>query len=540
MINKHITQAGHSNNWKRFAAQYWFPILGLAVFLLSQWPTLAYCWQNWMEADSYYSHGPIVPMLAGFMIWSVSGKLRKIKFRNSWYGLPLLILGTAVQIAGLSMSWEPLYGLSFILSIFGIIICLLGPQAARILAIPLLFLATMLPLPANLLDSITSRFQIISTTLASGVLRLADSSLIQQGNIINADSLTTPLMVDRPCSGLKLLIALITSTWFMAWILDAPIWKKLTLFGLSFPLSIMINSLRVIMIGLVGIWTSSNDAVKSFHDYSGYIGLALCCALVLISARLLNMYRPQASINGAEDSPSHTASERSLSRGLSGYAAVILLCLAAVSSSVLYKLYDLPNGHLARNTIPRTLPGWTSREEPISGEVRKQLAKGDLLSRTYVDTASGSEVHLFITVSLDYSAFHNPQICLPGSGIEITGQQAIKIKHPLPKTQPINATLLNISRDGLPGFMVYWYSLNGRSFPSASELFAYTRKLRLQNLRQVGLNPLSLGQIKSDIDSRQAVFYRFTMGAVEGDGGVKNLEKFIAGFLYNVNQKKMP
>jgi exosortase/archaeosortase family protein len=81
--------------------------------------------------------------------------------------------------------------------------------------------------------------------------------------------------VDVPCSGLKLLLALTAFTIFFVLIARLKWWANLLALGMIPVLAILINGLRIALIGVVGD-TWGQDAGMTFHDYSGYITLIIC------------------------------------------------------------------------------------------------------------------------------------------------------------------------------------------------------------------------------------------------------------------------
>jgi exosortase/archaeosortase family protein len=92
------------------------------------------------------------------------------------------------------------------------------------------------------------------------------------------------LNIAVPCSGLKLLIALAAFTVFFMLVANLKWMGNLVLVALWLPLSLLINGLRIAMIGMVGN-TWGHDAGMQFHDYSGYLTLLVCFFILFRVAR---------------------------------------------------------------------------------------------------------------------------------------------------------------------------------------------------------------------------------------------------------------
>ena len=72
------------------------PVVGLAWAF---WPTLADLAATWNH-NPQYSHGFLVPLFAGFLLWSRRDKLDASALRPSMWGLAVLALALAVRLVG--------------------------------------------------------------------------------------------------------------------------------------------------------------------------------------------------------------------------------------------------------------------------------------------------------------------------------------------------------------------------------------------------------------------------------------------------------
>jgi exosortase/archaeosortase family protein len=63
-------------------------------------------------------------------------------------------------------------------------------------------------------------------------------------------------------------------------------WGNLVMVLMVVPLSLVINGLRIALIGIVGE-LYGDQAGRDFHDYSGYITLIICFIIVFKIARIL-------------------------------------------------------------------------------------------------------------------------------------------------------------------------------------------------------------------------------------------------------------
>jgi exosortase len=138
------------------------------------------------------------------------------------------------------------------------------------------------------IDNFTTPLQQISTVMSTTILRLCQlhpiSTVVDNNPVVYVGNFALNIAV--PCSGLKLLIAVTAFALLFIAISDLKWWARLVMIGITLPLCIFINGLRIALIGIVGdMW--GDDAGHKFHDYSGYIALAICFFILMRVTRAL-------------------------------------------------------------------------------------------------------------------------------------------------------------------------------------------------------------------------------------------------------------
>ncbi|MGB9619215.1 MAG: exosortase-associated EpsI family protein, partial [Armatimonadota bacterium] len=358
----------------------------------------------------------------------------------------------------------------------------------------------------------------------------------QYGNTIVSSGLPgQTLLVGSPCSGLRLLISLITFSWFFTYVIRAAWWKKAILVCMSFPLSIFINSLRVTMIGYVGFWTASEEAMHRFHDYSGYIGLVICFAILFGTAKLLRAGDLCTGTSASEEESRVKFWPRPIGGGAYFVVVLVVFVLAALFSSLVPPLYDLPKGRIDRKNIPTSFGVWVGQDVPIDPGVKEVLSQGDLLSRVYRDTAStGRRVDVFIDASFDVSAFHDPHLCLPGGGSPVTSDKVITLRFTKPRPISVKATVLQAGGDYGTFLVIYWYMLGPKSFPGTPDMVQANRDAKMSDLLRIVSRPWQIEQVRREVRSRQFVWYRFSTDVYDEKGDEVFLKDFIRQFVANM------
>jgi exosortase len=262
---------------KSAADQKWGPavlpfvVAGL-LFLFLVRPLLSWWWWEWTMPESYYAHAPLIPFLTILMLWYRRDALRATPKAPCPTALLVLAPALMLLVVALKEELQAVQSLAFLLTLWSSLWLSLGTRFFRAAAFPVLFLALMAPLPGPVLNDSTLRLQMLSTEFASKILNVLSFPTTLHGNVIRMDNFD--LFVDVPCSGFKLLLSLMTFNAAFAYLVDGPPIKRFLLFLFAAPLALVVNAVRVALIGVVGDCISA-QAAHVFHDWSGIITLML-------------------------------------------------------------------------------------------------------------------------------------------------------------------------------------------------------------------------------------------------------------------------
>ena len=250
-------------SWARVAIAT--PILA-AILTALYWPILAGLVTQWWD-DANYSHGFLVPLFSGFLVWRARARLTAVVPRGSLPGLAVLIGGLGILILGTIGAENFLMRASLIIVLSGLVLFHLGTRVLRILFFPLTFLFFMVPLPAVVFYAVTFPLQRLAAENAAWTLDLLGVPVLLDGNVIHLSQIT--LGVTEACSGIRSLISLLAGA--VAWAyLMLPLGLIAVAFVLSaIPITIVANAARVVATGLIGQWLGVEYASGFFHEFAG-------------------------------------------------------------------------------------------------------------------------------------------------------------------------------------------------------------------------------------------------------------------------------
>lgn len=237
------------------------------------WPTLSWWLWEWTRPDSPSAYAIVILPLSVCMFWRRRQIFRTISKRIALPGLLVTFVALALLVVSVKRELLAASSLALWLTVVGAVWFSQGSARLKALAVPLGFLLTLAPLPGPILADATLGAQALSTSLAARLLELFGLHPVQSGTILQLDRYA--LDVVAPCSGFKLLLTLLVLGAALASLTDLPKAGKLSLAALTLPLSLLVNGLRIALVGLVGE-AGGFSAAARFHDASGYLCLALC------------------------------------------------------------------------------------------------------------------------------------------------------------------------------------------------------------------------------------------------------------------------
>jgi EpsI family protein len=147
---------------------------------------------------------------------------------------------------------------------------------------------------------------------------------------------------------------------------------------------------------------------------------------------------------------------------------VILAVLCAYTWSLRLRTVPRPEPP-GLDSIPRSVAGFTARDEYISPESLRLLGADMTLARSYVDD-SGAEIDLFIgyfAAQQENSQIHSPKHCYPGAGWDIISEGSIRLDIGGSVTA---ARKLLISDGSSTQLVVYWFYMRDGTVPDEFSL----------------------------------------------------------------------
>lgn len=381
--------------------------------------SLAYLIQQWMEDDNY-SHGVFIPVIVGLLIWWRREQVAAAGIAPSWWGVATMLAGLALFVVGELATLYVILHLSLWLVLVGLIVAVIGPRASREIAFPLGYLLTMFPLPQMLEQNLSASLQLVSSAFGVGCLQLIGVTAFREGNVIDLGPIQ--LQVVEACSGLRYLFPLTSLALLCAYLFQDRLWKRLVLVGSAVPLAIVLNGLRIGVIGVLVEWYGQGAAEGFMHAFEGWAMFVLSFALLIgemwLLARIGTPGGPVSIVPAPE-----TGAQRKTAPALSPASATCLLILAGMALFS-FQLQEREEVTPTRQTFldfPMEIAGWRGRPLAMEKQYVETLRFDDYLLADFQGPNAGA-VNLYVAYYQSQKkgqSAHSPKTCLPGGGWEM-------------------------------------------------------------------------------------------------------------------------
>lgn len=235
--------------------------------------------------DENYSHGFLIPLVSGYLVWQRLDDLREVELRPIALGLLVALGGIALFLFGMLAGESFTMRFSMLVVLAGAILYGYGPGLMKAVAFPFAYLVYMIPLPYILYDSIAFPLKLMVSRYSVAFLKLIGIPVMREGNVINLVS--TTLEVADACSGIRSIVSLLALATALAYFSQKGWLKRTLLIFSALPIAIFANGVRVIGTGILATRYGAAAAQGFFHEFAGLVIFGVAMALLLLTSYFL-------------------------------------------------------------------------------------------------------------------------------------------------------------------------------------------------------------------------------------------------------------
>ena len=456
-------------NTEKFPSYQPWLLLGLlAVSTVSLfWDGLVYTVSFWLGSEEY-SHGILLPFVTAYFIYQKKHVFYDIQPHTRWPGIALLVAGLLGFLVGELSSLFIIVQYSLLLSVAGILVLYLGVDRFKLIAAPFMILFFAIPLPQFLYNNLSAELQLISSQIGVFVVRLFGISVFLAGNVIDLGSYK--LQVVEACSGLRYLFPLMSFAYICAYLFKANWWMRALIFVSSMPITVLMNSFRIGVIGVLVEYWGIGAAEGFLHDFEGWIVFMACTALLAFEIWLLNKFFIKARhltdvFALAETAPS-VASDGFWNPEVkkSGVIALTLVFSVVIVSAVIGGRSEKPLDRELLAAFPHQVGEWTDKRDRLDDLTLDALKLTDYIITNF---NNGSNEHVNFYVAYYQSqrkgeSAHSPRSCIPGGGWRINDLSTKVLPDIATRQGPLQVNRLEIQLGDTRQLVYYWFQQRGR------------------------------------------------------------------------------
>lgn len=451
-------------------AVLWLLSAGLLVWGFAD--GLSHMVGNWSREE--YSHGYMIPLVALLLAWQRIPRLAAVPAAGHWLGVVLLLLSLCAWVLGELSSLYTILQYGFLLGLYGLVLALLGLRGTLLMSAPLAYLLFMVPLPNFLLFNLSQQLQLLSSRIGVAVVRAFDVSVHLEGNVIDLG--VYKLQVVEACSGLNYLFPLMSFGFLLACLYRAPVWQRAVLFLSTAPITILMNSFRIGVIGVLVDRYGIAQAEGFLHYFEGWVIFMACVAVLLLEIWCFNRFRPGRP--GVLDSldlqfPGWAGVRAALAGGsrVRAGAAPVWACLVLVTVflPLSWGLSAREEQALERERFvhfPLIHSDWVGREASIEPKVLESLRLTDHFIADYRSSGVAEPVNFYVAFygsQRKGASVHSPKSCIPGGGWEIQSFTQMPLASVALARGPLRVNRVVIQMGEHRQLVYYWFRQRGRS-----------------------------------------------------------------------------
>jgi exosortase len=315
---------------------YWRAIVIVVAILFTYAAVLVKLSNDWWT-DENYSHGLLIPLIIGYILWSQRDKFAAEPAR------PSVLLGGLAAAFALFALWTGVAGaelytqrMSLVLLIAGTVVYFGGLAFLRLILVPLGLLILAIPIPAIIFNKIAFPLQLFASRCAVWSMSVIGIPVLRQGNVIELKPLnsfeTRKLEVVEACSGIRSLMTLMTLAVVFAyftypksndsggdsggrrgrfgWLRSYGFWRSFIIIASAVPIAILTNAARVSGTGILSHYYGTGVADGFFHSFSGWAIYVVAFLMLFAVGWIVDRFKPAQPARRSGEIDENSSRER--------------------------------------------------------------------------------------------------------------------------------------------------------------------------------------------------------------------------------------
>lgn len=471
-----------------------------------------------------YSHGPVIPLLSAYMFLIEMRRVPRTELvPNRAPGVWIIFAALLLGVTGNLVRIPDIVTYALILWIWGLVLTVFGLRRGWFLWPAVLHLVFMLPLPQVAYWQLSTWLQQISSEIGVSFIGWFGVPVYLDGNVIDLG--VYKLQVAEACSGLRYLFPVMSFSYVFGVLYTGPRWHKIVLFLAAAPITVLMNSFRIGVIGVLVDNFGIGQAEGFLHAFEGWIIFVACILILFGIAVLLQRTRRERQPIADTLQIDFRAALPQLRRIVNVRADQAIAVAAFATLAVAFAVHAAPQRDqiVPERTplalFPSELGTWQAgMPQRLDPDIEKVLGADDYISVSFQNVAEAAPVDFFVAYyhrQTEGSGIHSPEVCLPSGGWEVSDWQQTTLLVQQPDTRgggtslPANRAIIQkgLSRQ----LVLYWFEQRGRQMTSDYAAKAVTVWDALIKGRTDGalvrvVTPIPVGESPAEAEKRLVRF----------------------------------
>jgi len=245
-------------------------------------------WAKWSDATNDAGHGKLIPWVVLGVLWFRRERLVKSVAGVWWPGLAGVGLALALHVAGFVVQQPRLSMVALFFGAWSLTGVVWGRETLKATFFPFFIFAFCVPVGGTFAQGLTMNMRLWAAKatkyLTDDVLGIqvvrTGTNLMDPHGYFNCE-------VAAECSGIRSFVALLALSTIFSVLAMRGFWKRAVMIGLSVPIALICNVLRLIAIILVATAFRSRAAGNFVHEWFGYVTYMIGIGILLLAARWL-------------------------------------------------------------------------------------------------------------------------------------------------------------------------------------------------------------------------------------------------------------
>ena len=485
--------------------------IGSSIALVGFGDSLLELVRRWIQQEEY-SHGFLIPFIAAWLLWRRREALTASIGQPSWTGPAVISLALVMHIVGELSAIFILSQVAFVVALIGLVLSVGGYSLLRAAFVPIVFLLFAIPMPYFIDTILSFKLQLISSELGTLFIRMFQIPVYLDGNIIDMGDYK--LQVAEACSGLRYLYPLLSLSFLAAYLFKAPTWQRALVFFSSVPITIVMNGVRIGVVGVTVDHWGIQAADGMLHFFEGWV-IFIACGIVLV----LEIYclalisgRPFVQVFGFPSVSAKATPKPGARSAFVPVTSLFLLCVAGLMVTFITGRTEIIPDRLRFIAFPERIGPWQGRTSALDPGIERGLGFDDYILSDY-ERSDGDPVNLYVAYYASQrkgESPHSPIVCIPGGGWAITKFDRTSYDD---EGTRLLVNRVIIEKDSIKQLVYYWFDERGRNitneFLAKWYLFADSIVMNRTDAALIRITTqVHAGESEANADERVRAFIR--------------------------------